>query len=317
MAATGVVPATERVETGGVAATGGGTATEVVTQPAAATGVAHGTGDRVLGEIRVAATEVVTTQATAATGVAHGPGDRVLGEIRVPSGKLAIFDIGLMGYLPRAALEPAIVTCPVPPDRALPVTGTLVGRGRFADCWDHVAIPIGDGEIVGARKLGEVGVDFARLACIDHAALDAWQHEDSLDGRADVVFWGRDDRLLARAIGAPRSAEGYGWVDLPLAEAEAKLDAIARVKSEHRWLVAIDFRPHSHHYYALAAARASRQGVGTLDVGGTRMMLLFTSWGDGVFPIYVDVDVEGRPVQVRIQLATAAASAVAATSSRA
>src|SRR5688572_425538 len=42
---------------------------------------------------------------------------RVLGELSIPSGKLAIFDIGLMGYMPREALEPAIVTCTVPSDR--------------------------------------------------------------------------------------------------------------------------------------------------------------------------------------------------------
>jgi hypothetical protein len=37
--------------------------------------------------------------------------------------------------------------------------------------------------------------------------------------------------------------------------------------------------------------------------------LFFTSWGDGVFPIYLDLDAEDRPVRVRIQLATAEASA--------
>jgi len=41
--------------------------------------------------------------------------------------------------------------------------------------------------------------------------------------------------------------------------------------------------------------------------------LLFTSWGDGVFPIYLDLDHDDRPVQVRIQLATAESNAAMAS----
>ena len=55
-------------------------------------------------------------------------GDLVLGEIFVPSGELGIFDIGLVGYLPRPALEPAIVKVPVPRDRALSVVGAVVAN---------------------------------------------------------------------------------------------------------------------------------------------------------------------------------------------
>jgi len=247
----------------------------------------------------------------------------VLGEITVPSGRLAIFDIGLCGFLPRAALEPAIVTCEVPRDRPLPVVGVAVGKGRFADCWDHVAVVVGSGRggdrdgdaVVTSQKLGEAGVDFARLVCMDHAALDAWEHEDSLDGRADIVFWGRDAGLLARSMSAPRTAEGHGWTDLPVADAEAKADEIARRKAANHWLLASDLRPHSHHYRALAAARQSPRGAGTLELAGTTMMLLFTTWGDGVFPIYLDRDAEDRPVQVRIQLAPATSNAARAITS--
>lgn len=234
---------------------------------------------------------------------------RVLGEITVPSGKLAIFDIGLMGYLPREALDPSIVFCDVPCDRALRVLGAPVGKGRFADCWDHVAVELAGGEITHSKKLGEAGVDFARLACIDHVALDAWQHEDSLDGKADIVFSGRDGKILAHVLNAQRIDDGYGWVDLTVEEAEKKADVVARKKAENKWLLASDFRPHTHHFFALKAARQSGNGAGMLDVGGARMMLILTSWGDGVFPIYLDLDHDDRPVQVRIQLATAESDA--------
>jgi hypothetical protein len=236
----------------------------------------------------------------------------LLGEVLAPSGKLAIFDVGLVGYLPRPALEPAIVKAAVPPDRPLPVVGVPVGKGRFAECWDHVAVVLGTGEVASSKKLGEAGVDFARLICIDHAALAHWVHEDSLDGRADFVFWGRDEAQLAKAMRAPRVGEGYGWVDLPLAEAEARSDEAARRKADNRWLLATDLRPHSHHFHALSAARASSLGAGTLELAGTRLVLFFTSWGDGVFPIYLDLDADERPVRVRIQLATSDSNAALA-----
>src|SRR5436309_2931493 len=113
----------------------------------------------------------------------------------------------------------------------------------------------------------------------------------------------------AKAKRAPETPEGHGWHDLPVADAEAKAIQADRLKAEHHWLLATDFRPHSHHFHALAAARKSKHGAGTIEVGGAKVCLFFTSWGDGVFPIYLDVDSEERPVQVRVQLNTADSNA--------
>jgi hypothetical protein len=232
-----------------------------------------------------------------------------LGEVTAPSGKLAIFDVGLFPFLPRDTLEPALVTCEVPANAKLPVFGRRVGAGRFAECWDFVAVRLSAEPVATTRKLGEAGVDFARLMIIDHHALDAWVHDDSLDGKADLMFWGRDAALAARRITAPPTKEGYGWTDLTVAAATAKWDQLERVKAENHWLLASDLRPHSHHFHALAAARASKQGVGTIAVGGAQALLFFTSWGDGVFPIYLDSDADDRPVQIRVQLNTAESNA--------
>jgi hypothetical protein len=229
----------------------------------------------------------------------------LLGEITVPSGKLVIFDIGLFGYLPRDTLAPLLIRADVPRDRPLRVLGTRVGKGRFADCWDHVAIELAPGEPAHAKKLGSAAVDFARLACMDETVLDHWVHDESLDGLADFVFWGKDQLALARALGATRLAEGYGWANLTLADAEAKADRAARIKAENHWALATDLRPHSHHFQVLAAARANPAGAGVIEVGGCRALVFFTSWGDGVFPVCVDSDHDDRPVRIRIQLATA------------
>jgi len=236
--------------------------------------------------------------------VASSARPEALGTITCPSGTLAIFDIGLAGYLPRPALEPTIVKASVPADRELAVMGTRVGRGRFKDCWDSVSVVLGDGEVHHTKKLGEAGVDFARLVCVDHAAFAQWQHDESLDGLADVMFSGRDEKKLATVMGAPRTRDGYGWSNLTVAAAETKLIDAERKKAENKWLLATDFRPHSHHFRALAAARASSNGAGELDLAGSRMLLFFTTWGDGVYPIYLDTDHDDRPVRVRIQLAT-------------
>ena len=243
-------------------------------------------------------------------------GHEVLGEIIVPSGKLAVFDVGLIGYLPRPALEPALVTAEVPPARALPVVGQRVGKGRFADCWDHVSVMLGGGEVTHSKKLGEAGVDFARLVCMDHGALDHWRHEDSLDGLADFVFWGRDAGELAKAMRAPSNKEGYGWTDLSVDEAEARALEADTLKAANHWLLATDLRPHSHHFHALAEARRSKQGAGTIDVGDARVCLFFTSWGDGVFPIFLDLDHDDRPVRLRVQLNTADAGAAPGSQGR-
>jgi hypothetical protein len=275
--------------------------------------------------------KVIPDGAAQQTGIDHlGERSVLLGSITVPSGTLALFDVGLMGYLPPDALDPMLICAPVPRDRALAVVGTRVGTGRFAGCWDHVVIDLaeprpessrvtetgalvvpGRPEVVHARKLGEAAVDFGRLTCMERAAIDHWQHEDSLDQLADFVFWGRDEAALAKALGARRlpHGDGHGWIDLPAAEAEAKADRAAQLRAEHKWLFAAELRPHSHHAGALAAARASPSGAGVIDVAGARVLLFSTSWGNGVYPVYLDVDRDAHPVQIRIQLAPADANA--------
>jgi hypothetical protein len=80
--------------------------------------------------------------------------------------------------------------------------------------------------------------------------------------------------------------------------------AVDKLKAANKWGLMIDFRPHSHHFLALAEARKSKLGAGTIEVGGARVCLFFTSWGDGVFPIYLDLDQTDQPVQLRVQLNT-------------
>lgn len=230
-----------------------------------------------------------------------------LGEVTVPSGVLTILDPGHIGMFEAEELEavPAVSVEDVPRDRALPVWGERVGAGRWADCWDHVIIELDDAPVAGREDVGEAIVDHGRLLLADESNAEKWVHSDCIDGKADFVFWGRDAAALAQAVGAPALAEGeFGWRDLDVDEIVARGTAAEERKEAEGWKLATDFRPHSHHWQALEQARAATTGAATIDVGDLRVCLFFTTWGDGTFPVTVDVAADGHPVRIRIQLRT-------------
>ncbi len=147
--------------------------------------------------------------------------------------------------------------------------------------------------------LGEVMVDRARLIVADVDALGAWVHETSLDGKADLVFWGKDAESAAATLSAPLQPEGvYGWTDLPLDEAIARSAAVEALGLQ----LSVDFRPHSHHYQLMAQVRASQSESGTLTVGGAQLCGFMTTWGDGMFPVARELGPGGELVRIRIDL---------------
>ncbi|MEV1170671.1 hypothetical protein [Nonomuraea sp. NPDC049784] len=95
----------------------------------------------------------------------------------------------------------------------------------------------------------------------------------------------------------------YGWADLPVSEAADRAIALQEWKQAvAERMIAVDFRPHSHHWQIMAQIRATKHEAGTIEVGGTRTMCFMTSWGDGVFPVSADHDADGHLVQIRITL---------------
>ncbi|MFD0345474.1 hypothetical protein ACFQ0M_04020 [Kitasatospora aburaviensis] len=74
-------------------------------------------------------------------------------------------------------------------------------------------------------------MDWARVAFGDADALGAWEHDEPLDGLADVAFWGRAEEEVAQEFGAPRLGESgeeqvYGWTGLEVEEAVEKAEAL-------------------------------------------------------------------------------------------
>lgn len=230
-----------------------------------------------------------------------------LGMVSVPSGVLTLCDAGHIGMYLNEEIPavPVVRIEGMPKDRALRVIGKRLGKGRFKQCWDWVAIEIGEGLVKEREPEGEVMVDFARILVADADNANDWIHDDSVDGLADFVFWGRDAEALAQAIEAPALDDGnFGWTDLPIDDVVAKGTRAEEVKDEHGWKLATDFRPHSHHWQALEGVRASDTESATIEVGDRKVCLFMTSWGDGLFPVFTDRTADGTLVRVRIQMRT-------------
>jgi hypothetical protein len=153
-----------------------------------------------------------------------------------------------------------------------------------------------------SEKVGHVAVDYARLMIADFDALGAWHHEDSLDGLADYIFWGRDAEKVAQACKAPRlTADEFGWINVSEALAQERGTAVEEHRQEHGLKLATDYRPHSHHWQVMRTARTSPTESGTTKVGGVIVCNFMTTWGDGIFGVYRDLSSSHELVQIRIE----------------
>lgn len=250
-----------------------------------------------------------------------------LGTVTVPSGVLTVLDMGLLGPWRidasghRAALDAALARgehafdiagiagvgiSGVPRDRPLPVFGVRLEGGEAKNLWQAIFIDIVPGAEAGSTlELGSVTVDTARLLIADADALGAWVHDEAIDGLADFVFWGRDADKAAAATNAPPLGEGtFGWVDLPYDAAVEHGMPVELYRDDHELLFETDFRPHSHHHRMLAQMRESPTESGTLELGAAALVGFFTMWGDGQFPVLLDLDAEGNPTRCGVYFAT-------------
>jgi len=238
-----------------------------------------------------------------------------LGSITCPSGRLVVMDGGYLGEWSTEMLNApagagvAVTIDGLPTDRALPVEGVMVDYGPIVgENWESVRVVVGPGAVASSTELGHIVVDWARLAFGDVRALDSWEHDEPVDGLADVAFWGRSQQEMAAAfdaplLGIPGEDGTHGWRDLTVPEAEAKAEALwAWLNADPDRKAMVDFRPHSHHWQVMAQVRATETGSGVVEVGGARILFMSTGWGDGFFPAYADRDAAGNLVAVRVVL---------------
>ena len=191
---------------------------------------------------------------------------------------------------------PVVALGGLPRDRALPVLAS--GSG--------IVIPVVPGPAAKCVELGNIRVDWARLLFGDADALNAWQHDEPVDGLADVAFWGAAEEeaaveFAAPALGEPGEDGVRGWTGLTVPEAMRRACALFDWKdADPRRRLMVDFRPHSHHWQVMRQVRASAVESGTVEVGGARVLCTMTGQGDGWFPVSAELGPAGELVAVRV-----------------
>lgn len=194
------------------------------------------------------------------------------------------------------------VAIPVRSAGPLQVTGVKTRDDPYR--WSSVQVELSDGRAASTRGVGWVGVDWARLVLADLDALSSWLHEDPLDGQADVAFWGTDAADAAKHFGAAKlgneGEDAFGWSDLPVDDAADRYVELEAWKDEGDHKLALDFRPHSHHYDVMRQVRGSETESGALRLGDAELLGFMTTWGDGAFDVELAADDDGRSVAVRI-----------------
>ncbi|WP_030690096.1 hypothetical protein [Streptomyces globisporus] len=206
---------------------------------------------------------------------------------------------------------PVVAVGGVPRDRRLPVQASRVDFGDgIGPGWSEMSVRMSDARPASTVRLGDIRVDWARVLFGDAEALNDWQHDEPVDGLADVAFWGAAAEEAAAVFGAPELGEPgedgvRGWVGLTVAEAIEKARAVQSWKEEKGLRMMVDFRPHSHHWQVMRQVRASDVESGTVDIGDARLLCAMTSWGDGWFPVSADLDATGALVAVRVSFSGA------------
>jgi len=228
-----------------------------------------------------------------------------LGEVHAPSGTLVIADESIVGAEPLDNI--AVQIGDLPQNGPIPVTGERNNDKQSKSLWRDVFLDVQP----GARKAwsesaGKVTVEGSGVLIADTKALSSWQHGASVDGKSDLVITGRDSKDVAASVGAEQLEEGFGWIDLPTEECEKKSKAVELIKSKNGREIQIECRPHSHHHQAVTGMRKSINGAAQIELGGSIMLALQTGLPEGEYPVFRDLDGNGKLVRVRIQLASEA-----------
>lgn len=197
----------------------------------------------------------------------------------------------------------------LPKDRVLTVTGERMNLEEYADHWRSVSLLLRadfeESKICRSKQIGCVAVDMARLMFCDADAMGKWIHEDSIDGLADFVFWGKDALRLSKKFEAPHVQDNiYGFVGKPVMELAETAMLVKEHLDLHHLVAALDFRPHSDHWRMLKTISEHKTESGTIDLADSKCCGFMTSWGDGFFPVYLDLDADGRALRLKIELGT-------------
>ncbi|MEZ4324195.1 MAG: DUF2185 domain-containing protein [Polyangiales bacterium] len=200
----------------------------------------------------------------------------------------------------------AVAVGELPRGIGLPVYGIPMGEGEFAGRWRAIELVVNAAAAVSSvDDVSGVMAEHGQVMFASLSALGSFRAGESRDGLGDFVFWGRDAKVLAQAVSA-RALDGdeYGWRDVPMVELRALAQRVAERCEADDLKVGRDYRPHCHLEALNAQIRSGAERVGTITLGGSRVVACDNRWGDGVFSVSRMRDASGRVVRVRLELGT-------------
>jgi hypothetical protein len=198
----------------------------------------------------------------------------------------------------------AIVVGDLPINEELPVYGIRMEEEKWQARWKWVILEVHpEIEATTTRQIGYVFVDKSRLLFADIDSLRDFELYNPIDGKADVIFWGRDEELLAKKLNVQKlEDETFGWINLEEDTALEKARKINEIHESKLYKFAFDYRPHTHDYYLLEQVRSSTTESGTITLGDTIGCGFLTSWGDGAFPVSAEFNESNELIRIKIEL---------------
>jgi len=197
----------------------------------------------------------------------------------------------------------AVVIGGIPRNQTIRVLGERCEEPN-TDRWRRIIVECSPNKMVfRSLEVGAIAVDYARILVADLDALGIWKHDESLDALSDYLFWGRDADLVAAAFNAPKLGDNeFGWLNLAADAAEENGVAVEEYRDKHSLKIAVDYRPHSHHWQVMKDVRASRTESSTTELGGVQVCNFMTTWGDGFFVVHRDMGKDDELIQVRLEM---------------
>ncbi len=178
------------------------------------------------------------------------------------------------------------------------VAGTKVGER-----WGWLDVTSTPGATPGA-PLGRLPHS-ALLFFGDLSALSHWKPGQTIDGKADLSFCGRDAPWLAGQGNVPAlGADQFGWRDLPMPQA-AQWTAWIHQQTAAGAVVEVTSRPHDALYSVEALIQASPIRVGHVALGGGTCLVVDVGQ-PGEALVVALVDDSGQMVGIRLQWQAAA-----------
>lgn len=235
-----------------------------------------------------------------------------LGSVTAPSGVLVLGTAGWTDQRPesgaplsvRAAAavaaggghlcddEAEAVAVPAAADRPLPVRAATApslfdGQPVVSVLEVDLGLPWPGGHSDGPVPLGELPVDRCGTVVGDAVALDSFVGlgGESVDGLADLTYWGREVEAARAEFGGERiqrlGGDLDGWLDLPEAEAWRLGERLQDwVRSGPGTGLVHSVQRHTHFHLVERAGQNHPLLAGTLDLAGSRILGLGWDPGD-------------------------------------